>query len=83
MCYKHSFRHSKCTDDVFNPINIDTCFASNRGINLRKQGSGHLYKKNVGDEINCTLLTHIGEFSIDNVCTADELCESLRYYINL
>ncbi|WPV01680.1 3-dehydroquinate synthase [Mucilaginibacter sp. cycad4] len=46
-------------------------------LNMKKD------KKNVGDEINCTLLTHIGEFSIDNVCTAHELCESLRYYINL
>lgn len=40
-------------------------------------------KKNVGNEINCTLLTHIGRYSIDNVCTASELCDSLRYYINL
>lgn len=46
-------------------------------LNMKKD------KKNVGDEINCTLLTRIGQFSIDNVCTADELCESLRYYINL
>jgi len=46
-------------------------------LNMKKD------KKNVGDEINCTLLTRIGQFSIDNVCTAAELCESLRYYINL
>lgn len=40
-------------------------------------------KKNQSGKINCTLLTSIGQFSIDNVCTKDELCESLRYYSTL
>jgi 3-dehydroquinate synthase len=40
-------------------------------------------KKNQNGKINCTLLKAIGQFSIDNVCTADELYESLRYYANL
>jgi 3-dehydroquinate synthase len=40
-------------------------------------------KKNQGGKINCTLLTHIGQCNIDNICTEAELCESLLYYINL
>jgi 3-dehydroquinate synthase len=40
-------------------------------------------KKNRNGKINCTLLKHIGEFSIDNICTDDELCDSLRYYATL
>ncbi len=40
-------------------------------------------KKNQNGQINCTLLKHIGEYSIDNICTEDELCESLRYYATL
>jgi 3-dehydroquinate synthase len=40
-------------------------------------------KKNHLGKINCTLLTHIGQFSIDNICTEDELCKSLRYYSSL
>jgi 3-dehydroquinate synthase len=40
-------------------------------------------KKNQNGLINCTLLTHIGQYSIDNICTEDELCDSLRYYATL
>jgi 3-dehydroquinate synthase len=40
-------------------------------------------KKNMDGKINCTLLKHIGQFSIDNICTEDELCDSLRYYATL
>lgn len=40
-------------------------------------------KKNFDQKINCTLLTRIGQFSIDNICTEDELCDSLRYYATL
>jgi 3-dehydroquinate synthase len=40
-------------------------------------------KKNQDGKINCTLLTHIGQCNIDNICTETELCESLMYYINL
>lgn len=40
-------------------------------------------KKNQNGKINCTLLKQIGQYSIDNICTEDELCESLRYYANL
>jgi 3-dehydroquinate synthase len=40
-------------------------------------------KKNQNGQINCTLLKHIGEYTIDNVCTDDELCNSLRYYAAL
>jgi 3-dehydroquinate synthase len=40
-------------------------------------------KKNQSGKINCTLLTNIGQCSIDNICTKDELCESLRYYSTL
>jgi 3-dehydroquinate synthase len=40
-------------------------------------------KKNQNGLINCTLLTHIGQYSIDNICTEDELCDSLKYYTTL
>jgi 3-dehydroquinate synthase len=40
-------------------------------------------KKNQNGQINCTLLKHIGEYSIDNICTESELCDSLRYYATL
>jgi 3-dehydroquinate synthase len=40
-------------------------------------------KKNLNGNINCTLLKHIGEYSIDNTCTEEELCDSLRYYATL
>ncbi|TSD67308.1 3-dehydroquinate synthase [Inquilinus sp. KBS0705] len=40
-------------------------------------------KKNMEGQINCTLLKHIGDFSIDNICTEDELCDSLKYYAQL
>jgi len=40
-------------------------------------------KKNQNGQINCTLLKQIGQYSIDNICTEDELCDSLRYYATL
>jgi 3-dehydroquinate synthase len=40
-------------------------------------------KKNYGHKINCTLLTQIGECSIDHICTEEELCESLDFYGSL
>ena len=40
-------------------------------------------KKNQNGKINCTLLKKIGHYSIDNICTEDELCESLKYYATL
>jgi 3-dehydroquinate synthase len=40
-------------------------------------------KKNQNGQINCTLLTSIGQYSIDNICTEQELCDSLRYYTTL
>ena len=40
-------------------------------------------KKNQSGKINCTLLEKIGQCRIDNICTQDELCESLRYYSTL
>jgi len=40
-------------------------------------------KKNQNGQINCTLLTCIGQYSIDNICTENELCDSLRYYVTL
>lgn len=40
-------------------------------------------KKNEGDTINCTLLYKIGECAINQICTEDELCESLKYYASL
>lgn len=40
-------------------------------------------KKNSNGQINCTLLKSIGQYSIDHICTADELLGSLRYYSSL
>lgn len=40
-------------------------------------------KKNQNGKINCTLLSKIGQYSIDNICTEAELCESLSYYAGL
>ncbi len=40
-------------------------------------------KKNNGTEINCTLLTAIGQCTIDNICTEDELCDSLKFYASV
>src|ERR1700712_3643615 len=40
-------------------------------------------KKNQSGKINCTLLTNIGQCRIDNICTEDELFESIRYYSSL
>jgi len=40
-------------------------------------------KKNQNGNINCTLLTSIGQCTLDNICTNDELCESLSFYANL
>jgi len=40
-------------------------------------------KKNQNGRINCTLLAAIGKCSIDNICTKDELYDSLRYYREL
>ncbi|HEY8783258.1 MAG TPA: 3-dehydroquinate synthase [Mucilaginibacter sp.] len=40
-------------------------------------------KKNQNGLINCTLLTNIGQCRLDNICTHDELCESLGYYAGL
>ncbi len=40
-------------------------------------------KKNENGQVNCTLLTKIGECSIDHICTVDELYESLGYYVSL
>jgi len=40
-------------------------------------------KKNQNGNINCTLLTNIGQCVLDNICTNDELCESLSFYANL
>jgi len=40
-------------------------------------------KKNHGDKINCSLLKRIGECSINNICTEEELCNSLQYYASL
>ncbi len=40
-------------------------------------------KKNQSGKINCTLLAAIGECRIDNICTEDELYNSLSYYSSL
>jgi len=40
-------------------------------------------KKNQRGKINCTLLDTIGQCSIDNICTKEELFEALAYYTNL
>lgn len=40
-------------------------------------------KKNEDGKINCTFLQQIGKYSIDNICTKDELFDSLRYYTSI
>jgi 3-dehydroquinate synthase len=56
---------------------------------LEESANAELYalmqkdKKNQNGKINCTLLTQIGYYSIDNICTEAELCESLAYYATL
>jgi len=40
-------------------------------------------KKNQNGKVNCTLISHIGQCSIDHICTVYELYESLRYYAAL
>ena len=56
---------------------------------LEEDANAELYalmqkdKKNQRGKINCTLLTHIGQCAIDNICTEAELCESLAYYATL
>ena len=40
-------------------------------------------KKNEKGRVNCTLLTRIGQCSLDNICTDEELCESLSFYAQL
>jgi len=40
-------------------------------------------KKNHGDKINCSLISRIGESAIDNICTEEELCNSLKFYSSL
>ncbi|MCJ8209067.1 3-dehydroquinate synthase [Mucilaginibacter sp. RS28] len=40
-------------------------------------------KKNEGDNINCTLISKIGACAINQICTEDELCESLKFYASL
>jgi len=40
-------------------------------------------KKNQGGKINCSLLSNIGQCEIDNICTDEELCDSLKYYASL
>ena len=54
----------------------ETCYKTLYNIMLKD-------KKNQSGKINCTLLTSIGYCRIDNICTEDELCESLRYYSGL
>jgi 3-dehydroquinate synthase len=39
-------------------------------------------KKNTSGKINCSLLTQIGQCTIDSFCTEEELCESLIFYLN-
>jgi len=56
---------------------------------LREEFNETLYefmlkdKKNTNGKINCTLLTHIGQCSIDHICTKEELFEALEYYRGL
>lgn len=40
-------------------------------------------KKNRGDEINFTMLSKIGAFTVDQSCREDEITEALRYYNSL
>ncbi len=39
-------------------------------------------KKNSSGNINCSLLTQIGQCTIDNYCNEEELCASLLFYLN-
>ena len=39
-------------------------------------------KKNASGQINCSLLTQIGQCAIDCFCSEEELCQSLKFYIN-
>lgn len=56
---------------------------------LKKSSYDGLYslmlkdKKNRNGRINCTLLTNIGQCSLDNICSEAELCDSLTYYVDL
>ncbi|SDS51798.1 3-dehydroquinate synthase [Mucilaginibacter mallensis] len=56
---------------------------------LEESANAELYalmqkdKKNQNGKINCTLLTQIGQYSIDNICTEAELSESLAFYATL
>lgn len=56
---------------------------------IREQNHPLLYtlmqkdKKNHGDKINCSLIERIGQSHIDNICTEQELCDSLKYYASL
>ncbi|WP_460678521.1 3-dehydroquinate synthase [Mucilaginibacter koreensis] len=54
----------------------DTCHTILHGL-MKKD------KKNKGAEVNCTLLTRIGDCTIDHICTEEELCDSLKYYASL
>ena len=54
----------------------ETCYKSLCDIMLKD-------KKNQGGKINCTLLDSIGQCRIDNICTEEELCESLSYFSTL
>jgi 3-dehydroquinate synthase len=54
----------------------ETCYKSLYNIMLKD-------KKNQGGKINCTLLDAIGRCRIDNICTEEELCESLIYFSTL
>ena len=40
-------------------------------------------KKNQSGKINCSLLTKIGQCRIDNICTEEELYQSISYYAAL
>jgi 3-dehydroquinate synthase len=40
-------------------------------------------KKNIDGKVNCTLLSSIGRFTIDNLCTKEELFEALDYYLGV
>lgn len=55
---------------------LESCYTALNSI-MKKD------KKNQGGKINCSLLTKIGECRIDNICTDDELCDSLKYYASL
>jgi 3-dehydroquinate synthase len=40
-------------------------------------------KKNQNGKINCTLLNKIGECNLDNICSEEELIQSLDYYAGI